>query len=231
MTNGRSTDHGSSILSRRPFRRRNAKQASTHANAEPTLGGRLREIRALRGLSLRELARQSGLNINTLSSIENERTSPGVGTLQQLAQGLQVPMSDFFQPAQEELEVVYQQEARRSQVSFEHGLVEDLAAGMPRLGAEPLILTLSRRSESGKVTIVHTGREFVYCLSGCVRYLVDGREYVLAAGDSLVFEAYLPHRWINSGTSRSRILLVLCPTDTRDSPKQRHFRPLAAGPG
>jgi transcriptional regulator with XRE-family HTH domain len=230
MPNTHPAHHRPSILSGSPSRRRNSRQGSFNAGGQRTLGQRLRELRALRGLSLRELARQSGLNINTLSSIENERTSPGVGTLQQLAQSLHVPMSDFFQLPQEDLEVVYQEEARRPRVTFEHGLVEDLAAGMPRLGAEPLILTLSRRSNSGKVPIVHTGREFVYCLAGCVRYLVEGREYVLSPGDSLVFEAYLPHRWINSGSSRSRLLLVLCPTDTRDSPKQRHFRPLAAGP-
>ena len=94
---------------------------------------------------------------------------------------------------------------------------------MPRLGAEPLILTLRARSHSGQVPIVHTGREFVYCLEGSVRYLVDGQEYLLEPGDSLVFEAYLPHRWINSNNSRSRVLLVLCPTDARDSPKERHF--------
>jgi transcriptional regulator with XRE-family HTH domain len=212
-----------------PSRQSNSsRRAETSASgqvrgSETTVGQRLRQIRTGRGLSLRELARSSSLNINTLSAIENERTSPSVSTLQQVAHCLQVPMSDFFQPAQQDLEVVYQQNARRPQIIFEHGLLQDLAVGMRRLGAEPLILTLSKRSDSGKVPIVHTGREFVYCLEGSVRYLVDGQEYVLQPGDSLVFEAYLPHRWINSNNSRSRVLLVLCPTDTRDSPKERHF--------
>ena len=188
-----------------------------------SVGQRLRQIRTGRGLSLRELARSSSLNINTLSSIENERTSPSVSTLQQVAHCLQVPMSDFFQPALQDREVVYQQHAHRPRITFEHGLLQDLAAGMPRLGAEPLILTLNKRSDSGQIPIVHTGREFVYCLEGSVRYEVDGREYLLEPGDSLVFEAYLPHRWTNSDKSRSRVLLVLCPTDTHDRPKDRHF--------
>ena len=41
-----------------------------------SVGQRLREIRASRGLSMKSLAQMSGLNINTLSLIENERTSP-----------------------------------------------------------------------------------------------------------------------------------------------------------
>jgi transcriptional regulator with XRE-family HTH domain len=206
-----------------PSRRSDAPASNQDGRNGATVGQRLRQIRTVRGLSLRELARSSSLSINTLSAIENQRTSPSVSTLQQVAHCLQVPMSDFFQPAQEDLEVVYQRDAQRPHIAFEHGLLQDLAAGMPRLGAEPLILTLRKHSDSGKTPIVHTGREFVYCLEGIVRYLVDDQEHVLEPGDSLVFEAYLPHRWINSNNSRSRVLLVLCPTDTRDSPKERHF--------
>ena len=52
------------------------------------VGQRLREIRTSRRLSMKSLAQMSGLNINTLSLIENERTSPSVSTLQQLAQSI-----------------------------------------------------------------------------------------------------------------------------------------------
>ncbi|MFN2120955.1 MAG: cupin domain-containing protein [Anaerolineales bacterium] len=223
MANGPSSRSAPRNHPRKPYRR--APTAAPHQDHadEASVGQRLRQIRAGRGLSLRELARASSLNVNTLSAIENERTSPSVSTLQQVAHCLRVPMSDFFQPPQQDLDVVYQQDAQRPHISFEHGLLQDLASGMRRLGTEPLILTLSKRSDSGKTPIVHTGREFVYCLEGSVRYVVDGREYVLEPGDSLVFEAYLPHRWINSNKSRSQVLLVLCPTDTRDSAKERHF--------
>jgi transcriptional regulator with XRE-family HTH domain len=223
MTNGHSDRSAQGNRRSHTARREQTSQRGEFPGAGTSVGQRLRQIRTGRGLSLRELARSSSLNINTLSAIENERTSPSVGTLQQVAHCLQVPMSDFFQPTLQGREVVYQQQGHRPRITFEHGQLQDLAAGMPRLGAEPLILTLSRRSDSGQIPIVHTGREFVYCLEGSVRYLVDAGEYLLEPGDSLVFEAYLPHRWINSNTTRSRVLLVLCPTDTRDSPKERHF--------
>ncbi len=168
----------------------------------------------------------SGLNINTLSLIENEHTSPSVSTLQQLAQSLQVPISEFFETPQQDLELVHQKEAERPRVAFQHGLLQDLAAGMPHLGAEPLILTLKKDADSGQTPIVHTGREFVYCLEGRISYAVGGQEYLLGPGDSLVFEAYLPHHWKNSSPKPSRVLLVLCPTDMRDRPKERHFAPL-----
>jgi quercetin dioxygenase-like cupin family protein len=94
---------------------------------------------------------------------------------------------------------------------------------MTRFGAEPLIVTLKPRAESGKIPIVHTGREFVYCLQGHITYHVDEELYQLSPGDSLMFEAYLPHRWHNQDNTASKLLLVLCPMDERDQPKERHF--------
>jgi uncharacterized cupin superfamily protein len=101
--------------------------------------------------------------------------------------------------------------------------MEDLASGMQHPGAEPLILTLEPGAHSGKTPIGHTGREFVYCLEGCITYSVQEHEYVLEAGDSLCFEAYLPHHWRNAGAGPARVLLVLSPIDAHDSPKDRHF--------
>ncbi len=72
--------------------------------------------------------------------------------------------------------------------------------------------------------IVHTGLEFVYCLEGCIGYEVEGKIFLLNPGDSLLFEANLPHRWWNELESHSRSLLLLCPTDERDHPDEQHFQ-------
>ncbi|RPI88971.1 MAG: cupin domain-containing protein [Chloroflexi bacterium] len=187
------------------------------------VGRRLREIRMGRGLSIRALAESSQLNVNTLSLIENGRTSPSVGTLQVIAQTLQVPISAFFETDDGQKKVVYQRTGNRPHAVFTHGLVEDLGTGMARFGAEPLIVTLKPKADSGRTPIVHTGREFVYCLEGHIVYHVDDQAYPLEPGDSLMFEAYLPHRWQNEGESESKLLLVLCPMDERDQPSERHF--------
>ena len=187
------------------------------------VGTRLRMLRAGAGLSIRALAEMSGLNVNTLSLIENGKTSPSVSTLQQLAQGLGVPVTEFFQTVEGDKTVVHQQSGERPRAAFAHGVMEDLGAGMSRFGAEPLIVTLEAKAGSGKNSIVHTGREFVYCLEGRIAYIVDTETYLLEPGDSLLFEAYLPHRWKNADATPSRVLLVLCPLDERDQPTQRHF--------
>ena len=192
-------------------------------DAQTSVGQRLREIRTMRRLSIRALAELSGLNINTLSLIENERTSPSVSTLQQLAQSLQVPMTELFEADHGSKKLIYQKQGQRPQVAFEHSTMQDLAAGMPRFGAEPIIVILEGNADSGKKPIVHTGREIVYCIEGHITYTVDSEKYFLEPGDSLVFEAYLSHQWKNADVTPSRALLVLCPMNSRDSPTERHF--------
>ena len=68
---------------------------------------------------------------------------------------------------------------------------------MSRFGAEPFIVTLAPNADSGKTPIVHTGREFVYCLEGHIAYTVDTKTYLLEPGTVCFFEAYLPHHWKN----------------------------------
>jgi transcriptional regulator with XRE-family HTH domain len=190
---------------------------------EINVGERLRALRASRGLSLRALATQSNLNVNTLSLIENQHTSPSVSTLQQLAKTLQVPISSFFTTNQGDKQVIHQKSGTRPHAVFKHGSIEDLGAGMSRFGVEPFIVTLAPKADSGKTPIVHTGREFVYCLEGHISYTVDTETYLLEPGDSLLFEGYLPHYWKNPDATPSHNLLVLCPMDEHDHPTERHF--------
>ncbi|MCU0485714.1 MAG: cupin domain-containing protein [Anaerolineales bacterium] len=187
------------------------------------VGARLRALRGEQGLSLRALAELSKLNVNTLSLIENGRTSPSVSTLQQIAQSLNVPIGTFFEAENDKKKVIFQKHNHRPRASFSHGNLEDLGSGMQRFGAEPLIITLNPHADSGRANIVHTGREFVYCLEGTIEYCVDENSYLLTEGDSLLFEAYLPHRWRNQASTPARMLLVLCPMDSRDQPVERHF--------
>jgi transcriptional regulator with XRE-family HTH domain/quercetin dioxygenase-like cupin family protein len=187
------------------------------------IGQRLRDIRNDRGLSIRGLAEKSQLNVNTLSMIENGKTSPSVATLQQLAFALEIPIAAFFENGVPKNKISFLKASQRPQAAFAHGTLEDLGAGMISRGAEPFLVVLESLADSGPNPIIHTGREFVFCLEGKLAYVIDDQEYILEPGDSLLFEAHLPHRWQNVGASPTRSLLVLCPSDENDHPTERHF--------
>ncbi len=187
------------------------------------VGRRLRELRAERGLSIRALAKQSRLNVNTLSLIENDKTSPSVSTLQQIAAALEVPIVAFFETDVPKNSVAYITADHRPRAAFAHGTLEDLGAGLTNRGVEPFIVTLEPDATSGSHPIVHTGFEFVYCLRGQIAYRIEDQTYTLKPGDSLLFESHLPHRWHNPAAESSQALLVMYPTDARDQPAERHF--------
>jgi quercetin dioxygenase-like cupin family protein len=124
--------------------------------------------------------------------------------------------------------IAHHKACQRASIAFAHGTLEDLGAGMSRRGAETFLVTLKPLSSSGDNFIVHTGRETVFCLEGQLTYTIEDQAFVLEPGDSLVFEAHLPHRWQNTGTTPTRSLLVLCPSDEQDHPTERHFTPETA---
>ena len=134
-----------------------------------------------------------------------------------------MPITAFFETDHGE-KSYFQKNGNRPHAAFAHGLMEDFGYGMPRFGAEPLIISFSTAMRIAvRPDQSRTGREFVYCVEGKVAYTVATETYILEPGDSLLFEAYLPHHWKNLVTVPSRVLLVLCPMDGRDSPAERHF--------
>jgi transcriptional regulator with XRE-family HTH domain len=197
--------------------------APIQAASDINVGRRLRELRTKQGLSIRALAEQSRLNVNTLSLIENGKTSPSVSTLQQVAAALSVPITAFFESQTAPQMIIYQPAGARQSAVFAHGALADLGAGFARPGLEPFLVTLELAANSGDTPIVHTGLEFVYCLEGCIGYTVEGQDFILEPGDSLLFEAHLPHCWRNAGKTPARSLLLLCPADANDRPDARHF--------
>ena len=80
--------------------------------------------------------------------------------------------------------------------------------GLEAQTLEPFVVTLNPGAGSGRQTIVHVGHELVYCLQGEVEYQVGDQLCLLGEGDSLLFEARLPHRWHNPGDEPSVFLLV-----------------------
>ncbi len=190
---------------------------------ETHVGYKIREIRNRKGLSLRGLADISGLNINTLSLVENGKTSPSVSTLQQLATALEVPIVTFFESDPVEKQIVFTSADQRPSVSFGSTIMENLGKDLSSNSVQPFIVTLQPGKGSGSQPIIHTGHEFVFCLEGEIHYWISGEDYHLDTGDSLVFEAHLPHYWENIGQATTRILLILYPADSREEPGGRHF--------
>ena len=191
------------------------------SSQEFPIGARLRRFRKEQKLSIRDLAAKCGLSANTLSLIENERTSPSVHTLQLLARGLGIPLAAIFDVKKPQEVRVYQQYGQRSVIRCAIGTLEKLGEGLS-LGAEPILITLDP-DQADTQDITHAGREFLYCLEGVVTCTIASQVYRLSPGDSLLFDASVPHRWLNPYPGFARLLVLFCPMDTQDEPAHRHL--------
>ena len=190
---------------------------------QKTLGDRVKAIRLEQGLSLRALALLSGLNVNTLSLIENNKTSPSVSTLQQLATALKVPITRFFHEKPILKQVVFTPVSKRPSTSTGCTQIQDLGQNFAGNAVQALMVSLLPGRGSGERMIVHTGHEFVLVMRGSVQYQIDKEIYSLQSGDSLLFQAHLPHRWENSGEEPAEFMLFLHPSEMSDTPLERHF--------
>ena len=173
------------------------------------VGARMRQMREERGLSIRALARKSGMSANALSMIERGRSSASVSTLYKVATALGVPITSFFESGITKDDVVFCKAVGRTRVAFARGLWEGLGGEKFSGRVEPFALTLESGAGSGPETIEHTGHEFVLCLRGQLEYQIEREIYLLEPGDSLLFASNLKHRWRNPGPMVTNAVFVL----------------------
>ena len=190
----------------------------------PDIGRQVRTIRRQRNLSLRGLAEMCDLSPTTISLIERGDSSPSVSTLHRLATALGVPITSFFQEPEAQVQVIVTRATERRSLGTGDIQMESLGSGLRGQAMELFAVTLTPGSSSGTEAIVHAGHEVVYCIEGQVEYRIDGRSYVLSAGDALLFEARLPHCWRNQGQDPAMFLLVFQSEIAQESVEQ-HLHP------
>ncbi len=186
------------------------------------VGDSLKRLRAEKGLSMRALAKNSGLSANALSMIERGRTSPSVSTLYKLADALGVPVTAFFGAPEARQQVIHLSAHEHARVPVVGGSWEGLGGEKFTGRVEPFVLNLEPGGDSGPAPLVHTGHEFVFVLTGQIEYLVEDHLYLLSPGDSLLFAAHLVHKWRNPGQVATSVLIVLSGFSDSDHPLSTH---------
>jgi len=184
----------------------------------------LRELREARGISMRALATRSGLSANALSMIERGKTSPSVSTLYKLADALGVSITAFFGQEDAKKQIIFLKSDERPRMSFTRGVFEGLGGSQFSGRVEPFVLTLESGASSGPRNIVHSGHEFVFCLRGKLEYYVDKEFFQLEAGDSLLFESKLKHRWKNPGNTVTTALVIISGFAEGEQPHAMHWK-------
>jgi transcriptional regulator with XRE-family HTH domain len=186
--------------------------AVTPKDPASTVGPRVRSLREARGLSLRDLAARSGVSAPMLSQVERGETSPTLAVAGKIAAGLSLSLSQLLR-LDEGTHVAVVRKAERRSVRRNGHRYEELTPGLPGDRASVTHHTLragARTGGTGDAPLHAAGsRETVVVERGRLAVTVDGDRHELAEGDSITFDADLPHHFENPGRGETGFFAVV----------------------
>lgn len=182
------------------------------------VGEKIRRLREGAGLSVEQLAERSGMQPEELERIEREMISPALGVLTKICDGLGVRLGRFFDmgPRKYYALVRSSDEKVATRVASKSGA--DYGYEYTSLGfekrqrvMEPFIITINPPSDTTEMEKAHAhdGEEFVYVLEGELEIQLQDENFRLQPGDSLYYDASVPHRVLHRGKGPARVLAVI----------------------
>ena len=176
------------------------------------VGLRVKSLREAMDLSLRDLAERSGVSAAMLSQVERGDTSPTLAVAQKIAAGLDLTLSQLLRLDEGRHVVIVRENERRTRRRRGHR-IEELTAALPGQRADVSEHTLAPGAATGAPDDppVHEpgSRETAVILDGTVELFIDGRRHELTDGDSVTFDADLPHHFENNSSSEARLIAVV----------------------
>ena len=176
------------------------------------LGPRVRALREGMDLSLRDLADRCGVSAPMLSQVERGETSPTLAVAERIAGGLDLRLSQLLRLDESgSVSVVRRGEGRTG--GRRGHRYEVLTPPLPGQRAEVSRHVLgpgAKTGGAGDPPMHEAGsRETAVVESGRVTLVIDGEGHELRAGDSVTFDADLPHRFENPGRGQASLLAVV----------------------
>jgi transcriptional regulator with XRE-family HTH domain len=177
-----------------------ATTAASIAAVIDQVGDRLKRLRARRRLTLTGVAKATGISKSTLSRLETGQRRPTLELLLALSQAYRVPLND---------------------------LVAAPDVGDPRVQLKPgrvkgrTVIPLTRQADgmqAWKIVIpthkvtpeprAHDGYEWIYVLSGHVRFVLGDQDWVLGPGEVASFDTKVAHWFGSTGDEPAEILSI-----------------------
>lgn len=205
------------------------RRAKTSAGDDTALteqvGERLRERRREKGLSARQLADAIGVSPSMISMIENGRTNPSVGTLIAIVSALGTSLDSLFWstpdappgdgPAVVVPEAGLVRADQRPTISLASGVRWERLTPTQEEGVSFMHVRYEVGGESCPIDALHrhAGRDYVVLVEGRLGVQVGFEQYELTAGDSIAFDAPVPHRLWTIGDEPAVAIVVVIGRD------------------
>jgi transcriptional regulator with XRE-family HTH domain len=177
------------------------------------IGKRVRTLRQEKGLSLDELSKMTGFDVNFLERIEKDEVQPQLGTMIKLSKALESAFGRMVSGVGDRLYSITRKSDRKviSRSTSHKGQRKaytymSLAPEVKGRHMEALMVQLEEDPE--EEVSVHEGEEFIFALDGVVKMKIGDDAFELEPGDSVYYLSTTPHH-ISAKTGKAVILAVL----------------------
>jgi len=173
---------------------------------------RVSELRELSEVSLKDMANDINVPVETYKSYEEGINDIPASVLFEISQKLNVDMGLLLTGEETRMHIfTVTREGkgvrveRRKQYKY-----ENLAEKFIHKKAEPFIVTVQPRNEEGKPsTNSHPGQEFNYVIKGSLKIYIHDNEIVLEKGDSIFFDSSYKHAMEALDGKKAKFLAII----------------------
>ena len=175
---------------------------------EKIIAKTIRTTRRKKKLSLAKLSALAGLSTGYLSKLERSEKAPPLSTLSKIALALDLDLASLLKEDAdlfEDVPLAIVRKGERKTVKTRGALYgyeyEALAYNKPGKNMEAFIISPTFGEE---IEFQHDGEEFMYVLEGVHEFRYGGQKYVLRKGDSIYYEARIPHSGRSLGKKKAK---------------------------
>lgn len=177
------------------------------------IGTRIRTYRERLGMSIDDLAKNTGIDAGIMARIEQGGTCPPIGTMVKIARALGQRLGTFMddQTVDEPLIVrsceMTEESSSLSNETSEHYHYFPLSKGKPDRHMEPFFIVVDPTAD--RTLTSHEGEEFVIVMAGEVELIYGKERFRLKAGDSMYYNSVVPHFLGAAGEDKAEIYAVI----------------------
>lgn len=165
----------------------------------PRIGEILRRYRERTGHNQSDVAESAGISVSMLSQIERGTVAPSIETLMAVCVVLDIDPSELFKQVASRKQVRIHRKGERLRNELAGVRYEQLmTSSHPTYRAEMFLIEVGPGKSTAFSGGGHEGAEMGYVLTGSALLKVDRDEHRINEGDSIYFNARLPHQLVNS---------------------------------
>jgi len=154
---------------------------------EKTIGTRIKEHRQSQGFSMRELGRRTDLSVSFLSQVERGLVSVSISSLRKIANALDVSITHFLDERLHDDPIIRAGNRRKIIPPGYSDYIEVISSNLGQK-AEVILARMSSGSNYVAQPLKVPTDECIYIVNGAIQIELDGNEYTLNTGDSVVFK-------------------------------------------